>query len=238
MDLELRKKRAAELKGRETRRAPIGDLELREVDGGLRLTGWASVTERDYDMGWYTERIQRGAFAATLAERPDVQLLINHEGLPLARTVSGTLRLAEDDRGLGVDADLNTDDPDVQRLAPKVERGDIDEMSFAFMGAKSDWDEDFTYRTITTLSIHRGDVSVVNYGANPLTSFSMRDALQAIASTELVESRDQLSDSDLRAAFDALDRLLNPAPAVVEAQPEIRRVPLDLARAINVAGRK
>ena len=37
-------------------------------------------------MGGYTETIARGAFTKTLSERPDVQLLINHEGLPLART--------------------------------------------------------------------------------------------------------------------------------------------------------
>jgi len=175
MDLAARKALAESLRGREVRRVPASGLELREMNGNLNLSGWASVTERAYDMGYYEETIKRGAFAKTLGETPDVQLLINHEGLPLARTVSGTLRLAEDDRGLRVDADLDPEDPDVQRLLPKVQRGDIDQMSFGFRVTRQNWDEDYENREIVEVNIDRGDVSVVNQGANPATSFSMRD---------------------------------------------------------------
>src|SRR6185312_14339819 len=167
MDLAARKALAESLRGREVRRVPASGLELREMNGNLNLSGWASVTERAYDMGYYEETIKRGAFAKTLGETPDVQLLINHEGLPLARTVSGTLRLAEDDRGLRVDADLDPEDPDVQRLLPKVQRGDIDQMSFGFRVTRQNWDEDYENREIVEVNIDRGDVSVVNQGANP-----------------------------------------------------------------------
>jgi hypothetical protein len=34
-------------------------------------------------------------------------------------------------------------------------------MSFAFSGAKSEWNDDYDQRRITSLSMHRGDVSVV-----------------------------------------------------------------------------
>ena len=177
MDLEQRKQRAESLRGREVRTAPVTGFELRETSSGvLNMTGWASVTERDYDMSFYTERIKRGAFAETLSANPDVQLLVNHEGLPLARTIGGSLRLSEDERGLHVDADLDPTDPEVQRLAPKVARGLNDQMSFAFSGAKSNWDEDYTQREIVGLSIHRGDVSIVNQGANPTTSFQFNSA--------------------------------------------------------------
>jgi hypothetical protein len=56
--------------------------------GGLefRLEGYASLTQSPYDMGSYTESISRGAFTTKLAKNPDVQLLVNHGGLPLART--------------------------------------------------------------------------------------------------------------------------------------------------------
>jgi HK97 family phage prohead protease len=54
-----------------------------------------------------------------------VRLLLNHDGLPLARTTSGTLKLREDKRGLHFEADLDPNDPDVQRIAPKVQRGDL-----------------------------------------------------------------------------------------------------------------
>ena len=54
-------------------------------------------------MPGYTEVISRGAFLKTLQGRPDVQLLVNHEGLPLGRTTvppghPGHLELSEDDR--------------------------------------------------------------------------------------------------------------------------------------------
>jgi HK97 family phage prohead protease len=141
------------------------------------------VTEHAYEVGWFDEIIHRGAFAKTLSERPDVQLLVNHEGLPLARTLSGTLTLTEDDRGLKVDASLNPDDPDVKRLAPKVARGDIDQMSFGFTVVQQSWryaedqrDPDARdLRHITEVSLHKGDVSVVNYGANDATSFQIND---------------------------------------------------------------
>jgi phage head maturation protease len=39
-----------------------------------------------------------------LSDGADVRFLINHDGLPLARTASGTMRLKEDTKGLAVDA--------------------------------------------------------------------------------------------------------------------------------------
>lgn len=168
------------LEGREARRTKVGPIELRETTSGLTLTGYASVTGAAYDMGPYMETISRGAFKKTLSERPDVQLLINHDGLPLARTTTGTLRLSEDDRGLRVEADVDPDDPDVRRLVPKMRSGNVDEMSFAFRAVKQDWNDDWTSREIREVSIDRGDVSVVSYGANPATSVTFRDMTDAL----------------------------------------------------------
>lgn len=198
MDLATRKQKAEQLRGREARRVSVSGMELREIDGLLNLDGWASVVEHSYDMGWYDETIRRGAFSKTLSEKPDVQLLMNHEGLPLARTLSGTLTLTEDARGLRVSANLDPNDPDVQRLAPKVARGDIDQMSFAFRVVKQQWtwvedenlgvDNERDKREILEVNIDRGDVSVVNQGANPATSFSLRDATELLSGLD----RDEL----------------------------------------------
>lgn len=166
--------RARLLTGRECRRFKVSGVVIRDVGGIINLAGYASVTERPYDMGWWTETIGRGAFTKTLSEQPDVQLLINHEGLPLARTTSGTLRLDEDEKGLRVDADLDPEDPDAARLARKMSRGDIDQMSFAFRAVKQEWNDDYSERRLAEVSLDRGDVSVVNYGANPATSVSLR----------------------------------------------------------------
>lgn len=194
--LEWRKKKATEIRGKglEYRTFDVKDfggvtgLELRsdDDDGFLHLTGYASVTETPYDVGFYEETIARGAFTRTLSETPDVQLLVNHTGMPLARTARagnpGTMILEEREHGLWVDAKLDPEDPDVQSLQRKMDRGDIDQMSFAFQATDSDWSDDFTKRRIKTVSIHRGDVSVVNMGANPASTATVRsqDAVQAL----------------------------------------------------------
>jgi HK97 family phage prohead protease len=126
----------------------------------------------------FIERIAPGAFRKTLTETPDVRLLINHEGLPLARTKNGTLRLQEDQTGLYMDADL----PDTQAardLYTLVERGDVDQMSFAFRVIRQKWNEGRTERTLTELSLADGDVSVVTYPAYPTTSVEAREQLRA-----------------------------------------------------------
>lgn len=176
--LERRRKTADGLRGLTERRSlAVSGLEIRQdtTDGIIHFTGYASLTDQPYDVGgMFTETIRRGAFKRTLNENPDVQLLVNHGGLPLARTKSGTMTLAEDQRGLWVGASLDAEDPDVLALARKMRRGDIDQMSMAFQVTDQVWSADYTDRVITTLSLHRGDVSVVNQGANPATSASVR----------------------------------------------------------------
>jgi HK97 family phage prohead protease len=186
----------------EHRSIPIERVELRDSeddDNEIVLEGYASTFE-DYEMyggpekyGWI-ERIDPKAFDVTLREKPDLHLLINHAGMPLARTKSGNLDLVADKTGLKVVARLDKRDPEVQSLAVKMERGDMDEMSFAFRVKAQSWraadgfeDDDQSDRTITEVSLHKGDVSVVNWGANPNTSVGLRsvsDALKVLADAD------------------------------------------------------
>lgn len=183
----------------ERRGVQATQFELRASRDSLRFTGYASVFDNGYDLyggppvGW-TEFVHRNAFDKTLKEGPDLHLLINHEGLPLARTKSGTLKLGTDDTGLIVEADLDRRDPDVQRLQTKMERGDIDEMSFAFRVKRQSWNHDETERYLEEVSLHKGDVSVVNFGANPATSATLRSALDFLASGEIRLSEGELEE--------------------------------------------
>jgi Escherichia/Staphylococcus phage prohead protease len=157
-------------------------LELRDAGGGptspIRITGYAATTEEGYEVnGSFTETLARGAFRSTLASQPDVILNINHgQGgqLPLARTKSGTLTLAEDVRGLKVDAELDPEDPDARAVAAKIRRGDVDAMSFAFRAVRQRWNDDRSERLIRELSLEGGDVSLVSSPANSATSVSVR----------------------------------------------------------------
>ena len=167
------------------RRMAVTGLEVREGSDSLTLTGYASTFDQPYDMGWYQETVDAGAFKRTLARIPDVRLLINHTDLPLARTTSGTLTLDSDKRGLMVSAELDPSDPDVARLAPKMKRGDVNQMSFAFRTNEDEWSKDMSQRTLRELDLNDGDVSVVTYPANPNASVAIRSdgpAVDAMAS--------------------------------------------------------
>jgi HK97 family phage prohead protease len=179
---ELPMKRGQMKQVREVRNYGLTDVEVREADdGAVTFAGYATVFNRNYEVfdayGMFQERIAPAAFDRTLRENPDVVLVINHAGLPLARTKSGTLRLEPDAVGLRVHAELDAADPDVQALLPKMRRGDVDEMSFAFRVVDDVWTEDYSEREITQVNLHRGDVSVVTFGANPHTLAMVRAAL-------------------------------------------------------------
>lgn len=149
---------------------------MHTTQGDLVFDGYASLTDTPYTvsdwLGDYTETIARGAFAKTLAERDDVRLLVNHDGIPLARTRSGTLELTEDDRGLRAVATLDPDSPLVQTVRSAMLRGDLDQMSFAFRATRQEWNEDYTQRTIIEAKLF--DTSVVTYPASPSTSAKLR----------------------------------------------------------------
>lgn len=150
--------------------------QIRSENGTVKVSGYAAVFNQVADIGGYfNEVIAPGAFRDAIG-RDDVVFLINHEGLPLARTRSGTLILKEDEKGLYMEADLLLRDPDVQAIEPKMQRGDLDKMSFAFLPEKGgeDWDDtgDVPLRKIKRVNLF--DVSVVTTPAFDGTSIALR----------------------------------------------------------------
>ena len=120
------------LRGSTERRSFGAALEVRKSASGTHLRGYASTFGGSYEVSGFRERIVKGAFKNTLSKGADVVLLVGHEGIPLARTKSGTLKPSEDARGLRVDAKLDPKNPLVQSLLSPLRRGDLTEMSFAF----------------------------------------------------------------------------------------------------------
>jgi HK97 family phage prohead protease len=153
----------------------------RSEDGNTAVfRGYASVFNHPYDVaGLFTETVAPGAFARTLRNEPKIHFLVNHDGIPLASTQGGTLRLREDDRGLAVLASLDLRSPLAQTVASAVERNDLSEMSFGFMVKADEWSDDYSERRITELRLF--EVSVVARGANPATSaqLELAEALDA-----------------------------------------------------------
>jgi HK97 family phage prohead protease len=168
----------SQMKKIERRTFTVQDVEARQAeDGTMRLRGYAAVFNDPSVPMPFIETIAPGAFRKTLSETPDVRLLINHEGLPLARTKNGTLTLTEDDRGLYMDAVI-ADTNEGRDLYKLVERGDVDQMSFAFRVIRQKYNEDRSQRTLTEVSLADGDVSVVTYPAYQTTSVEAREALK------------------------------------------------------------
>lgn len=150
-------------------------VEIREDENGeVRVAGYAAVFGEETNIGgMFSEEIERGAFKDAIG-RDDVVFLINHEGLPLARTRSGTLSLEEDERGLYMEASLDASDPDVRSIVPKMKRGDLDKMSFAFIPTRQEWDDegDMPKRMIQEAQLF--DVSIVTTPAYNGTEIGLR----------------------------------------------------------------
>jgi HK97 family phage prohead protease len=168
----------SKMKKIERRTFTVRDVEARQADDGtMRLSGYAAVFNDSSVPLPFKESIAPGAFRKTLSETPDVRLLVNHSGLPLARTKNGTLNLIEDDRGLYFSAEL-ADTQESRDIHTLIARGDVDQMSFAFRVIRQKWSEDRSRRVLTEVSLSDGDVSVVTYPAYPTTSVEAREELR------------------------------------------------------------
>lgn len=156
----------------ETRSIAYSTLELRADPDSDTLVGYAAVFDAPSEPMPFTEFVRRGAFAKTLNDGADVRLLVDHAGVPLARTKSGTLLLEEDDRGLRVEASLDPMNPDAQRVLSAMRRGDLSQMSFAFKAVKDAFNADRSVRELKEVKLF--DVSVVTYPAYEDTIVSLR----------------------------------------------------------------
>lgn len=181
-----------------------------EGEAARTLKGYAVVFGMETTIaGCFIESIAEGAFSACLAARPDVRALFNHVSSEiLGRTLSGTLRLAEDAKGLACEIDL----PDTtmgRDLATLVARGDISQMSFGFDVTHDEWIEPndpagLPRRIIRAAELF--DVSPVTFPAYEDTEcgFRSRDEARAIipdfsakarAETETLRLRIQLAEA-------------------------------------------
>lgn len=183
------------------------EVRAEDTDRGHTITGRPIVFGQMTDLGWYDEVIERGALDET--DLKDVRLLVNHnvDMIPLARsrnnTENSTMRLMPDENGLGIRADLDTENnADAKSLFSAVSRGDIDGMSFMFTVEKDSWDDpDSEHPTRHILSIRRVfEVSAVNFPAYSRTSIQARGLSNALDSAKesLESERKRLHELERR----------------------------------------
>lgn len=139
--------RRTNLPSEERRNLALADAGVRvraKDDGPPQFTGHAAVFNKRTSIGpvpgWgFLEEIAPGAFSKTLKEG-DARFLVDHESaMVVSRVSAGDLDLAEDDTGLAVDSELDTEVSYIRDLARNVEKRRITGMSFGFRVIKDEW---------------------------------------------------------------------------------------------------
>ena len=163
-------------------RITCGDcrIEQRAFGDGVAI-GYAAVFHQAGDPGTEyklapdtVERIDRGAFAASLSRPDDVRALFNHDSNNLlGRTTSGTLRLSTDSIGLKYEISLG-DETLPRSVAEMLTRGDLTGSSFAFIPDDIQWLQDGARDIRLIKSMRLYDVGPVTFPAYGSTSASVR----------------------------------------------------------------
>lgn len=176
------------------RRFAQAGLELRNSESGIAmLRGYALRFNSTYDMGWFTEEVDRRALDG--ADMTDVRILFNHDpNQILGRTAAQTARVGVDENGMWYEVDL-PDSPNGENARAAIERGDVTQSSWGFsllrdkegrsIGDKWEVRDGKKHRTLTLIDTVF-DASPVVYPANPDTTIAKRsfDAVGAIEKRE------------------------------------------------------
>ena len=175
-----------------------GDPDMKNV---RVLTGYPAIFSQRYtlyesDNFVITEEVDPAFFDDVLEN--DCHLNYSHESpsamcrnnphLPAAnRDGPGSMTIKPDAHGLRVHALVPMDDVDAQRMAPKMDRGVVDQMSYAFTVAQEDRldtvDEQGRQAVHYTLRKARElfDVTVCPLGANSQTEVALRSLAGQLA---------------------------------------------------------
>lgn len=157
------------------------------------VRGHAAVFNQwSLDLGGFRERVMPGAFDNALERSPHVLHLWDHDtSKVLSSTRNGTLKLAPEQRGLAFDSEVAPTSY-ANDLRILLERGDIDQSSFAFTVEKDVWriveedDAETVERDIVEVK-DLYDVTTCAMGAYPTTDSAL--AVRTLARRTVVPSR-------------------------------------------------
>ena len=172
------------------------DVELRAMrdeDNGNYIVGVPIVFDRQTDLGYYTEVIDRHALDNT--DMKDVRFLVNHntDMIPLARSrnnnANSTMQMWVEEDGMHIRVNLDVErNSEAKSLYSAVDRGDVSGMSFMFSVDEDSWeglDTEMPKRTITSVG-KIFEVSAVTFPAYEQTSIQAADLAEALESAKAV----------------------------------------------------
>ena len=189
--------------------------ELRLLDDGNVIEGYPIVYDQIADIGWFREKIARGA-ATNALKTSDEFVLFNHDpNFPLARRSNGSLEVTEDDHGVKIKADLSKSARG-REVHEMVKAGLIDKMSFAFSTEKESWEysKDKNESDLRTVEEFRElyDYSPVTYPAYKQTELQARSAQDVFDSREAPAGDEQPGapgEEDALGKLDVFEREAN-----------------------------
>jgi len=197
----------------------VNDFEVRETSDGMTLTGYAARFNEPSEPLPFIERIAPGAFKRSLRAKNDIKLLWNHSSSDvLGSTRAGTLRLAEDEMGLRVEADL----PDTQAgrdAKVLIQRGDVTGFSFGFTVPPNGdtWNADGTERTLKSVRLLEVSTGVA-FPAYPSTNLT--------AQVRSLEDVTMAAELDLEMVTVALEKIAAGEP-ISEVEKEMIETVMD-----------
>ena len=172
------------------------DVEFRAEENeehGHHVVGVPIVFDRETDLGYYKESVDRHALDST--DMKDVRFLVNHntDMIPLARSrnnnANSTMQMWVEEDGLHIRVDLDVEgNSESASLNSAIKRGDVTGMSFMFTVDEDSWeglDSDNPKRTILAIG-KLFEVSAVTFPAYNQTSIQAASCDDALESAESV----------------------------------------------------
>lgn len=177
---------------REYRKANLFEIRAKENEESYTVEGYATtfndeyVLFEDYDGTQYKERVMPEAIDKE-TDMSDVIFCKDHEGTVFARTRNNTLKLSLDDHGLKCTVDLSKT-ASARAMFEEIKEGMYDQMSFAFIVGRDEYDKKEHLRSITHIQ-KLFDVSAVSFPANPNTDIgtATRDYFNGVIEAERAE---------------------------------------------------
>ena len=188
-------------------------------DSQRKIVGYAAVFDILSEPLWgFQEKIRKGAFSKTIQEA-DVRALFNHdENYVLGRNRAGTLKLWEDNTGLGFEI-LAPDTQYARDLIVTLERGDIDQASFSFRVLREEWEHMPTTEIRTLIELELRDIAPVTFPAYLPTVAQVRSVF-GVETRAVDEALSRLEAGSMTEAdVQLLKRLLSDVHSRLAAAP-------------------
>lgn len=199
---------------------------------GNTLVGYAAVFDSPTEIhsweGDFTETIARGAFKRTLDQRGDrVVAQFDHGMSEYTLPIGVPTVLREDDHGLYVEVELDSDPWVQDTLKPKLGRS-ITGMSFRFSVTDDEWTAGGEERTIRSVKL--SEVGPVTFPAYEATTVGIRSA----AGFQLWRAEHPASSPDPDPATHGTSEPEPDTPDIVTVSPLTIRSAIERARITGV----